>query len=68
MTRSPKGFVKTAARGSAYSSRDGHWIVKSKGKWHLVWFEDAWEKKTLGTFATLAEAGIFYNENVRKDK
>jgi hypothetical protein len=66
MTRSPYGFIKTARRGSAYSSKDGWWIAKTSDRiWHLIEMT-ADGKIVHGRFSTLTAAAAAKDDIVKE--
>jgi hypothetical protein len=66
--RSPYGWIKTAGRGSAYTTRRGrYWIVKVGSQWHLIQMGskvEGREQQTLGRFPTMTAAADYFKTEV----
>lgn len=64
--KSPRGFIKTAGRGSAYRSVTGtHWIKKLGTKWHVIEMRESSEGRkpvTIAEFKTMTDAAQHYRE------
>lgn len=67
--RSPFGFIKTAKRGSAYSTRDGQfWLIKVQGAWHLIQpgsTQENRERRLVGIFPTMTAAADYYQREMK---